>query len=161
MYTWLFTSKWKFLKFSNSKFSCQTLLHFSMESRLGAGKLVCANLDLFNEPPATMQCQLVQLVEAELNRIRKAGSKQNQTFSWNFCKIWKIQRKIISTKCCWRHPSSNIFMVHWRSGRKGGICWENGKSLPQSWIRISGQRHSEGKPTNSQYTSKWKVEKGP
>ena len=65
-----------------------------MESRLGAGKLVCANLDLFNEPPATMQCQLVQLVEAELNRIRKVGSKQNQTFSKTFSKYERSRERL-------------------------------------------------------------------
>ena len=108
-----------------------------------------------NPKAATMQCQLLQLVEQ--HKLRKSGSKQNQTFflkllQKNMCdrerkllpKKYVRSGKIISTKCCWRHPSSNIFMVHWpSSGRKGGICfgkWQKLGSISSGYqVRDTGR----------------------
>ena len=82
---------------------------------------------------------------------RGSWTKQNQkfrvktksNFSLKLLQNMYPERKIVSTKCCWRPPSSNIFMVHWRSGRKGGICSENGKSLAQSHPDIRSETQQE------------------
>ena len=111
------------------------------------GKLVLCKFGSFQWTSCchcAMQCQLLQLEQAEQHKIRNSGSKQKPNFFWNFLqKKYVRSGKIISTKCCWRHPSSNIFMVHWRSRRKGGICSENGKSLPQSHPDIRSETQQQ------------------
>ena len=110
--------------------------------------LSLASLGVFSGAPVQLQ---LENLESEQNQVRTKVKEQTFILSCQFGNFEQKKdpcgwMKIISTKCCWRHPSSNIFMVHWRSGEKRNMFgkWQNFASI-SSGCQVRETRRNSNK----------------